>query len=156
MSITVPIDLGYEFEVKAPFKTVFDLLSDVPTSVSHFPKVQQLVDVGGGVYRWEMEKVGTAQVNLQTVYACKYVANRSQGTVVWTPVKGVGNAQVSGSWTLADHKKSTAITLQIQAEVSVALPSLMKVVVVPVVKGEFEKLVEKYVDNLIQKFGGEI
>ena len=31
----------------------------------------------------------------------------------------------------------------------------MKMVVVPVVKGEFEKLVEKYVDNLIAHFGGE-
>jgi len=29
-------------------------------------------------------------------------------------------------------------------------------VVVPVVKGEFEKLVEKYIDNLIKKFGGEV
>ena len=29
-------------------------------------------------------------------------------------------------------------------------------VVVPVVKGEFEKLVEKYVDNLVKKFGGEV
>jgi hypothetical protein len=29
-------------------------------------------------------------------------------------------------------------------------------VVAPVVKGEFEKLVEKYIDNLIKKFGGEV
>ena|GEM_PF-4473651 len=28
--------------------------------------------------------------------------------------------------------------------------------IVPVVKGEFEKLVEKYIDNLIKKFGGEV
>jgi len=27
---------------------------------------------------------------------------------------------------------------------------------VPVVKGEFEKLIEKYIDNLIKKFGGEV
>jgi hypothetical protein len=32
----------------------------------------------------------------------------------------------------------------------------MKMVVVPVVQGEFEKLVEKYIDNLIKKFGGEV
>jgi len=29
-------------------------------------------------------------------------------------------------------------------------------VVVPVVKNEFEGLVEKYIDNLIKKFGGEV
>ncbi len=60
MAINVHIDLGYEFEVKAKAADVFAVLSDVPTSVSFFPKVQQLTDLGDGVYRWEMEKVGTA------------------------------------------------------------------------------------------------
>ena len=156
MPITVDIDLGYEFAVKAPFKDVFELLSDVPTSVSHFPKVAQLVDLGDGVYRWEMEKVGTAQVNIQTVYASKYVANKAQGTVVWTAVKGEGNALVGGSWKITDQKKSTGLVLKIAGTVDVPLPGLMKMVVVPLVKGEFEKLVEKYIDNLIQRFGGEV
>jgi hypothetical protein len=35
------------------------------------------------------------------------------------------------------------------------LPSLMKMVVAPIVEGEFEKMVEKYIDNLTKKFGGE-
>ena len=48
MAVSVDIDLGYEFTVKAPFKEVFDLVSDVPTSVSHFPKVHKLVDLGEG------------------------------------------------------------------------------------------------------------
>lgn len=157
MAINVPIDLGYEFAVKAPLQEVFDTLSDVPTSVSHFPKVDQLVDMGDGVYRWEMEKVGTAQVNIQTVYASKYVANRSKGTVVWTPVDGVGNALVGGQWTIKAHKSGgTSLKLAIEGTVSVPLPGLMKMVVVPVVEGEFEKLVEKYIDNLIKHFGGEV
>jgi hypothetical protein len=40
--------------------------------------------------------------------------------------------------------------------VEVPLPGLMKMVVVPVVKNEFEGLVEKYIDNLIKRFGGEV
>ncbi len=71
MAVTVNIDLGYEFDVKAKASDVFDVLADVPTSVSHFPKVDKLTDMGDGVYKWEMEKVGTAQVNIQTVYASK-------------------------------------------------------------------------------------
>lgn len=156
MSITVKIDLAYEFEVKAKAAEVFEVLSDVPTSVSHFPKVEQLTDMGGGVYKWEMEKVGTAQVNIQTVYASKYVSDAAKGTVKWTPVKGVGNSLVGGSWKIVDNKKSTAIALAIQGEVEVPLPGLMKMIVVPVVQGEFEKLVEKYIDNLIKRFGGEV
>ena len=155
MAISVSIDLGYEFEVKAKMADVFAVLSDVPTSVSHFPKVDKLTDMGDGVYKWEMEKVGTAQVNIQTVYASKYVSDKAKGTVKWTPVKGIGNAQVGGSWTLKDNKKSTGIVLKIEGTVEVPLPSLMKMVVAPVVEGEFEKLVDKYIANLIKKFGGE-
>jgi len=155
MSITVKIDLGYEFDVKAKAAEVFDVLSDVPTSVSHFPKVEQLTDLGDGVYKWEMEKVGTSQVNIQTIYASKYVSDKAKGTVKWTPVKGVGNALVGGSWKIVDNKKSTGVTLAIQGEIEVPLPGLMKMVVAPIVEGEFEKLVEKYIDNLIQRFGGE-
>jgi uncharacterized phage protein gp47/JayE len=102
-----------------------------------------------------MEKVGTAQVNIQTIYASKYISDKARGTVKWTPVKGVGNALVGGHWKIVDKKKSTGVTLAIQGEIEVPLPGLMKMIVVPVVQGEFEKLVEKYIDNLIQRFGGE-
>jgi carbon monoxide dehydrogenase subunit G len=156
MTVSVDIDLAYEFAVKAPYKEVFDVLADVPTSVSHFPKVDKLVDMGDGVYRWEMAKVGTAQVNIQTVYASKYVADAKKGTVVWTPVKGVGNAQVGGSWKITDKKDRTALVLKIKGTVDVGLPALMKMIVVPVVQGEFEKLVDKYIANLCKRFGGEV
>jgi carbon monoxide dehydrogenase subunit G len=156
MAISVDIDLAYEFEVKAKSADVFAVLSDVPTSVSHFPKVDKLTDMGDGVYKWEMEKVGTAQVNIQTVYASKYKSDKAKGTVVWTPVKGVGNAQVGGNWKITDNKKSTGVTLQIKGVVDVPLPGLMKMIVGPVVQGEFEKLVDKYIANLIKKFGGEV
>ena len=156
MTINVTIDLGYEFAVKAPASEVFDLLSDVPTSASHFPKVHKLVDLGGGAYRWEMEKIGLAQISLQTIYASKYVSNKAKGSVVWTPVKGEGNALVSGSWKITDKKKSTHIMLAINGDLSIPLPGLMKMVVAPVVAAEFEKMIEKYIDNLTKRFGGEV
>jgi len=156
MAVTVHIDLGYEFTVKAPASEVFTVLADVPVSASHFPKVDKLVDLGNGVYRWEMAKIGLAQINLQTVYASKYVANKAKGTVVWTPVKGEGNALVSGNWKITDKKKGTHIVLKIDGELSIPLPGLMKMVITPVVEGEFEKLVEKYIENLTTRFGGEV
>jgi carbon monoxide dehydrogenase subunit G len=155
MTINVNIDLGYEFDVKASAKEVFDVLADVPTSAGFFPKVDKLVDLGDGVYRWEMAKIGLAQISLQTIYASKYVANPAKGTVVWTPVKGEGNALVSGNWKITDKKKSTHIVLQITGDLSIPLPGLMKMVVAPVVESEFEKMIEQYIDNLTRRFGGE-
>lgn len=157
MTVSVHIDLGYEFEVWAKFDEVFAVLSDVPRSVAHFPKVQKLADLGDGVYQWEMQKVGTAQVHIQTVYACKYSADKAKGLVRWTPVPGIGNAQVGGHWKISDQKgKSTKLVLQTEGTVDVPVPGLMRMVVEPVVAAEFEKLVEKYIANLVKAFGGEV
>jgi carbon monoxide dehydrogenase subunit G len=156
MAITVTIDLGYEFAVKADYNTVFDTLSDVPTSASYFPKVDQLVDLGKNTYRWEMAKIGIAQINLQTIYASKYLSNKAKGTVVWTPVEGEGNALVSGNWKITDKKNSTHLVLHIQGELTLPLPGLMKKMVAPVVEAEFEKMVEQYIDKLTKQFGGEV
>ena len=156
MTVNVNLDLGYEFAVKAPYHTVFELLADVPASASHFPKLDQLVDLGNGVYRWEMAKIGVAKFVLQTIYASKYVSDAAKGSVVWTPVKGEGNALVSGSWKVVDKKKSTHLTLHIKGVVEMPLPSLVKMIVVPAVQAEFEKLVEQYIDNLTKTFGGEV
>jgi carbon monoxide dehydrogenase subunit G len=156
MAITVPFDLTYEFEVHAKAAEVFAVLSDVPTSASHFPKVAELVDMGGNTYRWELEKVGTPQLNVQTVYAAKYVANKKKRTVTWTPVPGVGNAQIGGSWAIVDKKTSTEITLNVQGALTVPLPALMAAVVAPFVTNENEALVEGYIDSLIERFGGEV
>ena len=125
MALSVSIDLGYAFVVKAKFAEVFKVLSDVPQSASHFPKVEKLTDMGGGVYQWEMKKVGTAQANIQTVYTSKYSCDATKGTVVWKPVPGIGNAQVSGSWKLTDNKNTTALVLKIDGVVTLPLPGLM-------------------------------
>lgn len=161
MAISVRIDLGKKFAVKAPAAEVFALLADVPRSVRHFPKVERLTDLGDGAYLWEMQKVGTPGAH-QTVYACKYVADAAQGTVVWTPVRGVGNAVVSGHWQLAARQadakgqaEGTDIELAIQATIALPLPSLVKTVVTPIVESEFKQWVDQYIDKLIRVFGGE-
>jgi carbon monoxide dehydrogenase subunit G len=155
MSVTVPFDLAYEFDVKAPIDEVFAVLADVPTSASHFPKVDRLVDLGDNTYRWDLAKVGTEKIHIQTIYASKYVADKSRHSVTWTPVEGIGNGQVGGSWTISDRKKSRHVVLKIHGELSVPLPALTKLIVVPVVTSENEKLIEKYIANLIERFGGE-
>jgi carbon monoxide dehydrogenase subunit G len=153
MSVTVPFDLNYEIDVKARPVEVFELLADVPASASHFPKVERLVPLGDNAYRWELQKVGTAQVHIQTIYASKYVADRKKLRVSWTPVPGIGNALISGDWSITDRKHSTHVRLHIQGEIHVPLPGLMKLLVAPVVTAENEKLLRQYLDNLVRHFG---
>ncbi len=154
MAVTITCEMTVSVDVKAPYKKVFDTLADVPGSASHYPKVDQLIDEGDGVYRWEMEKIGVGSFFLQTVYASKYVNNPATGVISWTPVKGVGNSQVSGNWKIKDMKKHTNMTMTVHGEFTIPAPGLMKMVLTPLVKSEFEKMTNIYLDNLTKFFGG--
>ena len=84
------------------------------------------------------------------------MSNRGKGTITWTPIKGEGNALVSGDWLVVDNKTSTHLELHVKGTLSLPLPELMKMVVAPVANAEFERLTEQYIDNLIKRFGGEV
>ena len=62
----------------------------------------------------------------------------------------------SGNWKITDKKNATHLVLHIQGDLTLPLPGLMKKMIAPVVEGEFEKLVEQYIDNLTKQFGGEV
>lgn len=156
MSITIPLELAYEFAVKASMKEVLDVLSDVPVSASFYPQVDKLVDLGDGTYRWDMDRIGAGQVSVQIVYACTYTTNRKKGAVAWAPVVGLGNAQVAGSWQVSKQKTSSQLVLTVEGSITLPLPALMALVVQPVVEAEFERLTETYIANLCDRFGGEV
>lgn len=153
MAITVSIELNRELDLPGSYDDVFDLLADVPRSASHFPKVDKLVDLGDNAYRWEMEKVGVDKHAIQSVYACKYSADKSSGRITWEPVKGEGNGVVRGSWTITSKGDDvTAVKFQTNAELTVPLPGMLKLAISPVIKHEFNSLVDTYMSNLKKAF----
>jgi len=152
VAVKINIDIEREFDVPADLDTVFALLSDVPESASHFPKVDQLTDLGDNTFRWEMEKVGIDKHAIQTVYACKYVSDADSGKITWTPIKGDGNGIVSGDWTLTENDEGTHIVFNSEAEMTLPLPGLLKLAISPVVKHEFTSMVDTYVENLKNTF----
>jgi acyl-CoA synthetase (AMP-forming)/AMP-acid ligase II len=74
----------------------------------------------------------------------------------WLATGDIGMLDDQGRLKITDRKKSTHLVLAIQGELSLPLPGMMKMVVTPVVEGEFEKMVEQYIDNLTAHFGGEV
>mgnify|MGYP006422157803 CR=1 FL=1 len=153
MSITVNIEIEREFTMNGDYDTVFDLLADVPRSVAHFPKVEKLTPLDDNSYRWEMEKVGVDKHNIQAVYACRYYPDSERGVIEWEPVEGVGNGLVSGSWNIHDNGDgSSGLRFRTQAQLTVALPGFLKMAVSPVIKHEFNSLVDTYIQNLKAAF----
>jgi carbon monoxide dehydrogenase subunit G len=159
MTITARLDLHRAFDVAASPADVYAVLADVPLSVSHFPRVERLTDRGGGVFEWQMERVGTEKLKIQTLYASRYVgafdAATGRGHVEWTPVPGIGNAQIGGRWEITPRAGAvggTHLGLTTRGNLEVPLPALMSRVVGPIVSSEFERLVARYVQSLKARF----
>ncbi len=153
MAFTVSIKFNKRFKTKCPYDKVFDALADVPYSVDHFPKVEELVDMGDEVYLWKMEKIGVAKFYIQTSYASQYTWDREEGWIAWEPIEGEGNALVSGKWKLKSlDANTTQLAFTTEGEIDLPLPSLAKGLVSPLVVKEFEGLLDQYFENLQETF----
>jgi hypothetical protein len=84
MTVKVTIDLNRKLSVAADIDSVFSLLSNVPASAEHFPKVHGITALSDNSYRWDMEKVGLGTYSIQTSYACLYISDSDAKTIVWT------------------------------------------------------------------------
>tara|TARA_B110001452_G_C15106047_1_gene385615 strand:+ start:73 stop:534 length:462 start_codon:yes stop_codon:yes gene_type:complete len=148
MTVKVTVEVNRKLTVNADIDTVFTLLSDVNTAVSYFPNVQELTDLGDNAFRWEMEEISSGGYTVKTIYACQYAVDSDAKTIVWTPVKGVGNGIVSGQWELTAVETGTDISFTTQAELTFPFPRLLKLVTSPIVKLEFTGMVDTYLSNL--------
>lgn len=155
MAIRVGIEINRAFDVCSDFERVFTLLADVPASAGFFPKLDKLEALGNNAYRWEIEKIGIDKYSIQTIYASRYKVGKKGDEISWTPVPGEGNGLVSGRWQIqAKGPKATQLVFSTQAELNLALPGFLKLAVSPVVKHEFNNLVDQYIRNLQNHFSG--
>jgi carbon monoxide dehydrogenase subunit G len=148
MTVKVTIDFKKDFAVTADIDTVFSLLSNVPASAAHFPKVHAITALSDNSFRWDMEKVALGIYSIQTSYACQYIADRDAKTIVWNPIEGVGNAIVSGKWALTELEGGTNISFETKAELMLPISGLLKLAVTPLVKFEFSEMIDTYLQNL--------
>lgn len=149
MSFTIDLSFSRLLEVKFPFDSVFDMLADRPKSISHFPNVETLVDLGGNCYRWEISMMEVFKFAGRPVFACKYTDNRAKGYIKWTPIKGQGNVLLSGQWTIkALDENHTRLKLFTRGQMIVPVPSLLKLLITPIVVKALNGLVDGYIGNL--------
>ncbi|MDT0594134.1 SRPBCC family protein [Glaciecola petra] len=148
MALKVSIDLSRKFIVSADSDHVFALLSDVEASAAHFPKVHAITKIGDNRFKWEMEKVNLGTHSAQTAYACEYIANSTDKTVEWFPIKGEGNSEVSGKWTIKELSAGTELSFVTKAVLTLPLPGLLKLAISPMVKMEFAGMVDTYITNI--------
>jgi len=153
MAFTVEADFDRTFEVNCPFDVVFDLLADVPRSASHYPTLEHLEPLGENEYRWELQKIGIQQYYIQTIYGNRYKSDRESGRITWEPIEDVGNAIIEGYWEITpidDHR--TRVHFHTHGKIKLPLPSLLKLILTPLILAEFSNQVDKYIENLKKTF----
>jgi carbon monoxide dehydrogenase subunit G len=151
MSFTVSISVSRHFDTPALPDKVFELLADVPRSASHFPDVERLDDLGGNSFRWTMDKIGIGEYILQqTIYACNYLSDPEKMKVDWTPVEGVGNAVVGGSWSLFPAAAGTRLQLETKGRLQVDLPGFLQFLLSPLIEMAFAQKIDRYISNLAE------
>ncbi len=153
MSFTVTIDVSRQFDSPALPDKVFELLADVPRSASHFPDVEKLEELGGNAFKWVMEKIGIGDYTLQqTIYACTYRSYPETMRVEWTPVDGIGNAAVEGSWALTPSAAGTKVQLDTKGRLQVDLPGFLQFLLSPLIEMAFAQKIDHYIQNLAETF----
>ena len=155
MSVTIPISICLDFYTEASMQSVFDILADVPRSVSHFPKVEELVDLGGDKYRWEMEKMGSQNYYFQVRYTARYRSNPTEKWVRWDRVPE-GNGEFSGCWELRQEGTRTHVHFENKGHLELPFPRLTKKIVKPFVLNKFQELFDIYIANLQQTFSATV
>jgi len=148
MSITVPVYVKKTFEVEYSGEEVFKILSDVPNSVSHFPNISRIDNIGKNAFQWEMKKSVVASLNIETVYSCNYSYNKDEGWVKWNSRQINGGGKMDVKWVIDPKKGATKIEFSSDGMLEIPLSSIFKLIVTPLVISEFENMVDKYIENL--------
>jgi hypothetical protein len=153
LELTLPFNDAIHVPVASD--VVYALLEDVPDSLAHFPKLDELRRDPDGSYRWFMEKIGLGKFFVQVNYGVAYTHDAEGGRITWESPQGVGNAQVTGSWSLTEERGGTRMTLDNRLVVRFkGLPSLVRRVVEPFAIKENQGLISSYMQNLGRSLGG--
>ena len=140
-------------DVSAPPDQVYAVVANVPDSVAHFPELEALVP-DGDAYRWTLKKAGVGKMAMQLVYACKYLTDDDRLAVSWSPVSHVGNAEMSGHWTIEPRGSGTRLTLNNELILRARAPRLLRKAAEPVFVRENQRLMGTYLENLKRTFEG--
>ncbi len=142
------VSIEHTFVVAANRATTWEFLIDTPMTVGHYPKLDRLVDLGDGRWRWELKELGGKGFTHQIVYAVQYHFDASAGSIIWEPIPDEGNSIIRGSFQIDDHADGTQVILATDGSLDVPVPRLLKSFAKPYVTSEFSEQIHTFANNL--------
>ena len=149
MSMKIKAAIKRSENVSTEGDKVYELLKPVEASPRFFPRVNRIQHLGDDRYHWWLEPMGTQKYQHRVEYVSQWEFDDAQRTIRWRPLD-MGNARISGVWSIEPKTQATRIALEIKAELKLDLPRWMQMVAEPIVQTEFQKLLNTYFDNVVQ------
>lgn len=146
---TVDVSITRAIKTNANFQAVWALLADTRATVSHYPKLDELVELGDNCWRWELQAVGIKGVSHQLIYSVRYAFDSDAGQISWTPLDAPNdNARVHGKFEITDQDQAIKIVLSTDACINLPAPRLLAGAIKPLVEREFQQQVTDFSVNL--------
>lgn len=145
----IKLNLVKTHTVQEPPAELMAALSDIPKTLSHFPKLKPLTELAPNRYRWDLEAIGAAGIEHEVSFATDFVTNVEDGEIRFTSVDGVGNAQISGMFRTQEKGGETELVLEVGGTLhDIKVPLILRGPAKPFIKGMFEKLVDRFVERV--------
>lgn len=148
MKVNIKIDRSTDLPV--PFEHAQALFEDIERTLRRFPKLRKLTPLGGDTWRWDLEafRPPVGNIHHEVSYGAKYQLDPRRSELRWTPVAGVGNAQIHGVLRLAAAGAQTRLEFEVSGELrEIDVPLLMRPATPGYVNTVFNNLVEIFLDR---------
>lgn len=149
----IKLDLVKKHSVDKCPKELIIALSDMPKTLSYFPKLDPIVELAPNRYRWDLHSIGAAGVEHEVVFATDFETDIDACEIRFTAVPGEGNAQISGLFKAESIGGSTELTLEVRGTLNdIKVPMLLRAPAKPFIKGIFESIVDRFVDRVSEAY----
>jgi len=161
VAFNVQIDVDKTLIFKAPADVVFAQLANVPDTAGLFPKLASIEQLEEKTYQWKIKEIGQGGYSFSAIYSNLYKMDETGGVISWVSVESDAtkaskeNTTIDGSWVIKESDGVSSVRFQSKIVVQLPFSKMVKMIVKPFVQLEFDRLVERYLDNIQNHFVSE-
>ncbi len=142
------VDLVRNAHIEGEASELFELLSDLPATMSHFPKLRAFTDQGDGEWLWDIEPIHVAGMTYELQVVTRFEIDAANRVVTLFPVTTQGNAEIGGHFCAVQDGNKAVLKLDIAGTIEVDVPMLLRAPAKPFIRGYFAKLIDRFIERI--------
>lgn len=147
-SMKAKIDLVRNAHIEGDATELFEMLSDLPKTMSHFPKLRAFSDLGDGMWLWDIEPIHVAGMTYELQVVTRFTVDADKRVVTLTPVTSRGNAEIGGHFCSVQDGEHALLKLDIAGTIEVDVPMLLRAPAKPFIRAYFARLVDRFIERI--------